>query len=64
MVNAGAITVAGFLRDIYGERAFESVLGVPRAAGRNLDLDEGVYSSEEMGHRNRAIAHLLVSGAS
>jgi glutaminase len=66
MVNAGAITVAGFLRDIYGERAFESVLErFSRAAGRNLDLDEGVYRSEaSTGHRNRAIAHLLcASGA-
>jgi glutaminase len=61
MVNAGAITVAGILRDAYGERAFERVLGrFSQAAGRTLDMDDSVYRSEAAtGHRNRAIAHLL-----
>lgn len=66
MVNAGAITVAGILRDVYKENAFDAVLErFSRAASRNLDLDENVYRSEEAtGHRNRAIAHLLcASGA-
>lgn len=66
MVNAGAITVAGILRDVYQERAFEAVLErFSRAAGRTLDIDERVYRSEALtGHRNRAIAHLLcASGA-
>jgi len=61
MVNAGAITVAGILRDVYQDRAFEAVLErFSKAAGRPLDLDEAVYRSEaSTGHRNRAIAHLL-----
>lgn len=61
MVNAGAITVAGILRDAYGDEAFDMVLErFSRAASRQLDLDEKVYRSEAAtGHRNRAIAHLL-----
>ncbi len=63
MVNAGAVTVAGILRDVYGpERAFNEVLArFSAAAGRPLGLDEAVYRSEaSTGHRNRAIGHLLV----
>lgn len=66
MVNAGAITVAGILRDVYGESAFERVLErFSLAANRQLDMDESVYRSEAAtGHRNRAIGHLLrASGA-
>ena len=66
MVNAGAITVAGILREHYGEQAFDTVLErFSSAANRVLDMDESVYHSEsETGHRNRAIAHLLrASGA-
>jgi glutaminase len=63
MVNAGAITVAGILHDVKGAEAFDFVLDrFSRAAGRQLDLDEAVYRSEATtGHRNRAIAHLLLS---
>jgi glutaminase len=66
MVNAGAITVAGLLREARGDQAFDTVLAAySRAAGRALDLDMAVYQSEAAtGHRNRAIAHLLrASGA-
>jgi len=66
MVNAGAITVAGILYEVYGENAFAEVLDrFSKAANRTLDLDEQVYRSEEStGHRNRAISHLLcASGA-
>jgi len=66
MVNAGAIAVAGILRDVYQQRAFDAVLKrFSSAAGRTLDLDVDVYQSEvSTGHRNRAIAHLLcASGA-
>jgi glutaminase len=61
MVNAGAITVAGLLYRQFGAEAFDAVLDrFSRAAGRRLDMDEAVYSSEaETGHRNRAIGHLL-----
>ncbi|WP_181703152.1 glutaminase A [Chthonobacter albigriseus] len=63
MVNAGAITVAGILRDVHGDAAFDEVLArLSAAAGRRLVLDEAVYRSEAAtGHRNRAIGHLLVS---
>lgn len=63
MVNAGAITVAGILHDVKGDEAYDFILDrFSRAAGRPLDLDETVYRSEAAtGHRNRAIAHLLLS---
>lgn len=63
MVNAGAITVAGLLIEAVGDDAFDFTLDrLSRAAGRQLDVDEAVYRSEsETGHRNRAIAHLLLA---
>ncbi|WP_307437805.1 glutaminase A [Labrys monachus] len=64
MVNAGAITVAGILHDRFGDGAFDFMMDrFSRAAGRPLGFDEKVYRSEsETGHRNRAIAHLLLAG--
>src|SRR5882757_5070285 len=61
MVNAGAITVAGIIRDVAGAGAFDLILDrLSDAAGRRLSMDESVYRSEsETGHRNRAIGHLL-----
>jgi glutaminase len=61
MVNAGAITVAGIVRDAAGDHAFDVILDrLSEAAGRRLSMDEAVYRSEaETGHRNRAIGHLL-----
>jgi glutaminase len=61
MVNAGAITVAGIVRDVAGSESFELILDrLSQAAGRRLSIDESVYRSEsETGHRNRAIGHLL-----
>ncbi|MBV1689293.1 glutaminase A [Novosphingobium sp. G106] len=63
MVNAGAIAVAGILCDYLGKDAFEFLLNrFSVAAGRELSVDEAVYRSEnETGHRNRAIAHLLLA---
>jgi glutaminase len=64
MVNAGAIAISGMLRDKLGaEAAFDLVLErFSQAAGRKLRLNEAVYRSETLtGHRNRAIAHLLLS---
>ncbi len=63
MVNAGAITIAGILRDCFGaEQAFDEVLArFSAAAGRPLSVDYAVYRSEAAtGHRNRAIGHLLI----
>jgi glutaminase len=63
MVNAGAITVTALLHARYGERTFDVILDrLSAAAGRRLSIDEQVYESERRtGHRNRAIAHLLLN---
>ncbi|WP_245279963.1 glutaminase A [Hyphomicrobium sp. 99] len=64
MVNAGAIAISGMLRDTLGpDAAFDLVLArFSQAAGRQLKLNEDVYRSEALtGHRNRAIAYLLLS---
>lgn len=64
MVNAGAIAISGLLRDALGpDAAFDVMLErFSNAAGRRLELNESVYRSEALtGHRNRAIAHLLLS---
>lgn len=63
MINAGAITVSALLYDHYGDEALEQMLArFSAAAGRPLEVDEAVYQSESRtGHRNRAIAHLLLN---
>jgi len=63
MVNAGAITTTGLVRDVAGNGAFDLILDrLSDAAGRRLSVDNAVYRSEaETGHRNRAIGHLLRS---
>jgi glutaminase len=63
MVNAGAITVSALLYEHYGDEALEQMLArFSAAAGRPLSVDEDVYESESRtGHRNRAIAHLLLN---
>ena len=64
MINTGAITVSALLHARHGERALRPHAR-PRlsaAAGRQLTVDEAVYQSEyRTGHRNRAIAHLLLN---
>jgi len=63
MINTGAITVTALLHARHGERALDHVLSrLSAAAGRTLTVDEAVYQSENRtGHRNRAIAHLLLN---
>jgi glutaminase len=63
MINAGAITVTALLYQQYGDEALERMLArFSAAAGRSLRVDEAVYQSESRtGHRNRAIAHLLLN---
>lgn len=63
MVNAGAIAVAGILYEHLGADAFDFMMErFSAAAGRPLSLNEAVFRSEdETGHRNRAIAHLLLA---
>ena len=66
MVNAGAIAVAGIIYKKLGSEAFDFVMErFSWAAGRQLTLNETVYKSEDQtGHRNRAIAHLLLAAGS
>jgi glutaminase len=63
MVNTGAIAVTALLHRHHGDRAFDVILERFSAmAGRRLSMDEAVYQSERRtGHRNRAIAHLLLN---
>ena len=63
MINTGAITVSALLHARHGERALDHMLSrLSAAAGRQLTVDEAVYQSEyRTGHRNRAIAHLLLN---
>ena len=63
MVNSGAITVTALLHARYGDAAFDRILQrFSAAAGRQLSMDQAVYESERRtGHRNRAIAHLLLN---
>src|SRR5215510_1168097 len=63
MVNAGAITVTALLHNRHGSDTFDRILDrMSAAAGRRLSIDERVYESERRtGHRNRAIAHLLLN---
>ncbi|MEX2229620.1 MAG: glutaminase A, partial [Dehalococcoidia bacterium] len=61
MVNMGAIAIAGMLAgDLLTARADVVALLDRFAGGRATDFDERVFASEQsVGHRNRAIAHLL-----
>jgi glutaminase len=63
MINTGAITVSALLHSLHGHRTFDHLLERFSAiAGRQLAIDEAVYESERRtGHRNRAIAHLLLN---
>ena len=63
MINTGAITISALLHSHYGKKTFDLVLDrMSAAAGRRLEIDQSVYESERRtGHRNRAIAHLLVN---
>src|SRR5437763_10302248 len=65
MVNAGAIACSGLIHEARGEDAFEYIRhALGRFAGRELGVDEAVYSSESTtGDRNRAIAYLLRTNA-
>src|SRR6185437_10167067 len=65
MVNAGAIACSGLVHEAKGSDAFEHIRReLSRFAGRELDVDEAVYSSESAtGDRNRAIGYLLRTNA-
>lgn len=63
MVNAGAIAVASLIKQDpveAGIEAFVERMGL--AAGRTLRVDDSVLASESAtGHRNRAIAYMLLN---
>jgi glutaminase len=61
MVNAGAIACTGLIHASKGADAFAQIrAALGRFAGRELDVDEAVYTSEsQTGDRNRAIGYLL-----
>ena len=63
MINTGAITVSALLHAIHGKNTFNHLLErFSSIAGRQLQIDEAIYDSERRtGHRNRAIAHLLLN---
>jgi glutaminase len=63
MINTGAITVTSLLHARHGDDALTHLLArFSAAAGHTLPIDEAVYKSESRtGHRNRAIAHLLLN---
>lgn len=65
MINAGAITTHALVGDEKlspAERLRRVVAGLSAFAGRRLEVDESVCSSElEHAHRNLAIAHMLRS---
>ncbi len=64
MVNSGAISMAGLIRDARGDDAFEAIrTEYSRFAGAELGTDSDVFDSEiTTAHRNRAIAHLMRAG--
>jgi glutaminase len=63
MINSGAITITALLHAKFGSETFDIILDrFSTAAGRSLSIDQCVYESEQRtGHRNRAIAHLLLN---
>jgi glutaminase len=63
MVNSGAIAITALLHAHYGESTFDCIVDrLSMLAGRPLTIDGDVYASERRtGHRNRAIAHLLLN---
>src|SRR5258705_2652182 len=65
MVNAGAIACSGLIHEAKGDAAFDYIRqALGKFAGRDLDLDDVVYSSESLtGDRNRAIGYLLRTNA-
>jgi glutaminase len=63
MVNAGAIATAGLVKGDGPTEKLNRVLDMmSRYAGRPVTVDMSVYTSERTtGHRNRAIAHLMLN---
>jgi glutaminase len=65
MVNAGAIAIAEMMPgDTQQERIANMLELFSDLAGRKLDIDDSVFNSElATGHRNRAIAYMMLNTA-
>ena len=63
MVNAGAIAVAELIDGGTPEERIANMLALfSSLAGRRLNIDQAVFQSElATGHRNRAIAHMMLN---
>jgi len=63
MINSGAIAAVGMVEGATPDERFERIRGVMAACmGRRPEVNEAVYRSEsETGHRNRAMAHLMLN---
>ncbi len=63
MVNAGAIAVAELMEGATQDERIANMLALfSSLAGRELDIDDAVYRSElATGHRNRAIAYMMLN---
>eukprot|EP00913_Durusdinium_trenchii_P006095 g5707.t1 len=63
MVNAGAIAVTSMIEGADPENRFERILRMLGSTmGRRPEIDEAVFESEKStGHRNRAMAHLMMN---
>jgi glutaminase len=63
MINSGAIAITAMLHARHGHATIDHLLDrLSALAGRPLSIDAAVYASERRtGHRNRAIAHLLMN---
>ena len=63
MINAGAIATVSQINGDSSREIFSRILEkFSMFAGKNLEIDNDVYLSEKnTGHRNRAIAHMLLN---
>ncbi|MBE3109380.1 MAG: glutaminase A [Acidobacteria bacterium] len=63
MVNAGAIAIAEMMQgETQSDRVANMLSLFSSLAGRRLELDDAVYASElATGHRNRAIAYMMLN---
>jgi len=63
MVNAGAIAIAEMMGGASQDKRVANMVALfSSLAGRELDIDEAVFLSEQAtGHRNRAIAYMMLN---
>ena len=63
MINAGAIAMSGSIAGVNADERFNHIMEkFALFTGHQMSIDHDVYESEKStGHRNRAIAHLLLN---